>query len=151
MASAAQQSARSESLYISAIIGALTHLIHVNGDLHMSLIPVGFILGGFLLSAAISERSLGAVDEAQQGRLLKGTAALRKIHFAGIPLLLLLTYFYPIAFWPGFTGYFACATCLVANRVSKLELPRKLQQWQIASVASIAIGAAFGWISASIY
>jgi hypothetical protein len=52
----------------------------------MSFIPVGFMLGGFLLAAIISERSLRDVDETQQGRLLKGTATLRKIRLLGIPL-----------------------------------------------------------------
>lgn len=116
----------------------------------MSLLPVGFILGGFLLAALISERSLRYGDEAQQGRLLKGTSTLRKIHLVGIPLLLLLTYFFPMAFWPGLTGYFACATWMVAKRIRTLELPRKLQQMQIASVASLAFGAGLGWVAASL-
>jgi hypothetical protein len=117
----------------------------------MNLIPVAFILGGFVLAAVSSERSLRDVDEAQQGRLLKGTATLRKIHLVGIPLLLLLSYFFPIVFWPGLTGYFACATLMVAKRIKKLELPRKLQKMQIASVAALAIGSGAGWIAATIF
>lgn len=118
--------------------------------MNSSIIPVAFILGGFLLAAVISERSLRDVDEALQGRLLKGTAILRKIHLVGIPLLLLLSYFYPLLFWPGLTGYFVCATLMVASRVQKLELPYKLQKMQIASVASLVIGSGAGWIAATI-
>jgi hypothetical protein len=129
--------------------GTGTPCFLTKGNLHMSLIPVGFILGGFLLAAGISERSLRYGDETQHGRLLKGTATLRKIHLAGIPLLLLLTYFFPMAFWPGLTGYFTCATWMAATRIRKLELPRKLQQMQIASVASLAFGAGLAWITAS--
>lgn len=121
-----------------------------NGNLHMSLIPVGFILGGFLLAAVISERSLRYGDETQHGRLLKGTATLRKMHLAGIPLLLSLSYFFPMAFWPGLTGYFTCAAWVAATRIRTLELPRKLQQMQIASVVSLASGAGLGWIAASL-
>ncbi|MFL6675220.1 MAG: hypothetical protein ACJ8LG_18255 [Massilia sp.] len=113
----------------------------------MNLIPVCFLLGGFLLGAAISERSLGTVSESLQGRLLQGTATLRKIHLAGIPLLLLLGYFVPDAFWPSLTAYFICAACMVAIRMRALDLPIQLRQWQIASVATIAAGAGLGWIS----
>jgi hypothetical protein len=116
----------------------------------MSLIPVAFVLGGFLLAAAISERSLRGVDETLQGRLLKGTATLRKIHIVGVPLLLLLSYFFPVVFWPGLTGYFACATLLVAKRIQELELPSNLRQMQIASVASLAICSGAGWIATTI-
>jgi hypothetical protein len=116
----------------------------------MSLIPAAFILGGFLLAAVISERSLRDVDETLQGRLLKGTATLRKIHLIGVPLLLSLSYFFPIIFWPGLTGYFSFASFMVAKKIRKLELLGKLQQMQIASVASLAIGSGAGWIATTI-
>ena len=113
----------------------------------MNFLPIGFLLGGFLLAASISERSLRTVSESLQGRLLQGTATLRRIHLVGIPLLLLLGYFFSNAFWPGLTAYFLLATYMVAARMRTLDLPIKLKQWQIASVASIAAGAGFAWIS----
>ncbi|WP_143167524.1 hypothetical protein [Massilia sp. CF038] len=113
----------------------------------MNFLPLGFLLGGFLLGACISERSLRRVSETQQGRLLRETAMLRKIHLVGIPLLLLLGYFFPIAFWPGLTVYFLLATYLVAARLRSVDLPIELKQWQIGSVASIAAGAGIAWIA----
>jgi cytochrome bd-type quinol oxidase subunit 1 len=110
-------------------------------------VPIGFIAGGFLFAAVISERSLRGVDETMQGRLLKGTSLLRKIHLGGIPVVLLSAYFFPAVFWPGLVGYFAAATLLVAKRLSTLDLPEKLKRWQVASVAAIFIAASLGWFS----
>ncbi len=111
------------------------------------LVPMGFIFGGFLLAASISERSLRGVDETLQGRLLKGTSSLRKIHLGGILIILLFAYFFPAVFWPGLVGYFAVATFMIANRLSVLDLPKKLKRWQVASVATIFIAASLGWLS----
>lgn len=111
------------------------------------IVPIGFIAGGFLLAAAISERSLRGVDDVIQGRLLSGTSSLRKFHLAGFPIFLLCVYFYPMVFWPGLAGYFAIATLMVVNRVNKMELPEKLKRLQIASVAAIFLGAMLGWLS----
>jgi len=116
----------------------------------MNFIPFGFILAGFIFAAVISEQSLRGIDEIQQGRLLAGTAALRKIHLVGISLVLLLSFFFPLLFWPGLTGYFTFATWLAANRIRTLQLSRRLQLMQIASVASIAAGTGLGWIAAAV-
>ena len=117
----------------------------------MNFLPLGFLLGDFLLGACISERSLRTASETQQGRLLCETAMLRKIHLAGIPLLLLSGYLFPIAFWPSLTIYFLLATYLVARRLRAVDLPIELKHWQTGAVASIAAGAGLAWIATLLF
>jgi hypothetical protein len=111
------------------------------------IIPVGFIIAGFLFAGAISERSLRGVDESIQGRLLNGLSSLRKLHLVAIPALILCVYFFPASFWPSITVYFGIGTLAAIFKLRKLDLPVKLQRWQAASVASIFIAMIFGWIS----
>lgn len=103
------------------------------------IIPAGFVIAGFLLAAAISERSLRGVDELIQGRLLNGLSLFRKIHLVAIPVFLLCVYFFSVSFWPYITGYFGLGTVFTISKLHKLELPAKLQRWQAASMVSIFI------------
>lgn len=112
------------------------------------IVSIGFIIAGFLIAGAISERSLRGVDELIQGRLFNGLSPLRKIHLVAIPVLILCVYFFPVAFWPGITAYFGVGTLVTIIKLRKLDLPAELQTRQAISVALIFIGVIMGWLSA---
>jgi hypothetical protein len=116
---------------------------HKNMNTKLIICAVG-IFGGFWLAALISEFSLRSESEETQGRLLKGTASLRKFHLFGLPTAILFGVYFPNYALVLLAVYFALATILVAHRLNKLGLPKRLRMLQIASTATVFLGLLLG-------
>ena len=112
------------------------------------MLPFALIIASFLIAATISERSLREVDDSTQGRLMSGLATFRRIHLIGMPVILLIGYFFSFAFWFVLSGYFGISAFLVAKRLGDLGLPKQLRRSQIYSVVTIFVGINLAWACA---
>lgn len=102
------------------------------------------LLSGFIVGAAISERSFNGVDSSTQGIVMSGLAPLRKANLVGIVVVIVAAYCLPSYGWALLLGYFTVSSILAVRKILQLEIPQSVRNGQVAAVLSTLIGIAAG-------
>ncbi len=101
---------------------------------------IALLIAGFLAGGVISEYSLRGVEPATQGQLLSSLSSLRIANLIGVPAIVVLAFVVPSYAWWLVVAYFSLVSVLAVGKLWRLDLPRRLRNWQTASVGSVYLG-----------